>query len=426
MRKNLVYYLLLLILSVVRSVYSDSIETRFSLDGAYRFSEQLVYSTSMFKTAVSFQHKMDKPEGFFYGLLTSWMSIGKLDASGLAAEVESSSAKSVNSITESTFFSSNIRSRSKNGRGISISLPGRRMGIATVYTGKDIFSALWLVPLKTKSWKIEFLVRSGQLKYKKADNSWFPENAGRAPGNLINLSQRLIWQQKRFKSALTIIGSGGIRYQSGYMGAFTFMWTMNSWRIRSRIVYASPFFRNSRGKRSEYPAGGYVDVKRRSKTGLQLGLAYYVAASYSSLLNNEIEIGLGWNLRFWKFRLYSELSIKEQSQSEILKNMSAQVRWQGDKLSAKVRLNRHWREGWRCHFNLSFKVRREWNIGTKIDFVNRNDVFLVNLGIRTAVKVNNNKILLGFLINDLPGEWENGPGAASDMALDIRWIINFK
>ncbi len=410
----------------------ETVEFQLTFDGARRLRGLTLYSSPELSAGVSCRlDPRDSPD-VSAGLNSPFFSIGHLTDTGIAAEVRNPDFKALSRLTERTFYKADLRAESFSRLGLVLTSPSSRVGVAWERRTDIDAGIIWAVPAANDSWSLEMLGEAGILRNSISDESWYPECSWRAGGPFGVAAIRLRQFYSSESAGLTLMVSGGVNLRPGWLTALSYNYASGPWRVRSRAVYSSLYFRNADGEKLELPAGSSFDWRYRPSLGLQFTLDYQ--GGINTDYYDKGSAAVGWRFGETQVSVKSEwnrvFSIALQDNQPVCRSIKGEVIWDRKylHLGLKGKLIPH--EDWYLKLDGAFPSHGRWLIEPYAEFhrnINGDEhVLLLNLQLKCRWNIGRNKFIISIYAGDIGRDWEGGPKSAGDLEVEIRWIRKFR
>ncbi len=422
-------FVLLLTLAAL-SLSGDNIEFSLTLDGVQRWRGLLLYTSPTVSVGTSCRLSPSEIPDVLAGLNTAGFSIGHLGDAGLAAEVRNPGHDSLSRLSERTLFRADLRSLSLSRIGLALMPWNSRAGV--VWERREDIDAgvLWAVPVSTESWIFEILGEAGLLREVISDDVWYPDYPWRPDGPFGLVSGRLKHVIHEGSIGLTLMMSGGVNLRPGWLAAISLGHSSGPWRVRSRTVSSSPFFRNADGDRIDVPIGSAFDCRYRPARGFQFTIDYEAGAEIlypeSRFYTDEGSVALGWRFGEAQVSLESDWNRIFSRQSEIdipaCRRIKGRIIWDRNFLHLGLLGTLEPQESWAIKLENAFPAQGSWLMETFVEFHKEHGPLLLDIRIKGRWDIGRNRFILSIFIGDLMRDWNDGPASAGDFEAEIRWV----
>ena len=412
------------------SISADNIEFSVTLDGVQRWRGLLLYTSPAVSVSASCRLSPGGTPDLLAGLNTAGFSIGHLGDAGLAAEVRNPGHDSLSRLSERTFFHADLRSLSLSRIGLAIMPLNARVGV--VWERREDIDAgiLWAVPISTDSWTFEILGEAGLLREIINDDAWYPDYPWRPAGPFGLVSGRLRHVIQEGSAGLTVMMSGGVNLRRGWLAALSLGHSSGPWRVRSRTVYSSSYFRNADGDRIDVPVGSAFDCRYRPVRGLQFTIDYEAGIKKIfpelRVFTDEGSAAAGW--RFGEIQLSLEsdwnriFSGQREDDMPLCRRLKMRIIWDRNFLHLGLLGTLEPQEGWALKLENAFPARGSWLMETFVEIHKEHGPLLLDFRIKGRWDIGNNRFIISIFAGDLMRDWHGGPASAGDFEAEIRWV----
>jgi hypothetical protein len=300
--------LVLLVLITYHSLFGlpildgETLETTASMDGTERLTTGIVIQGSDYSLGASYRFVPEYPNDFMLGLNTSLVSLGHLSDAGLASEVRNPGADALGRLSERTFYRSDVRSVSRSRIGIAVMPWDGRAGVSWERRENLNAGILWAVPVKTELFELEILGEAAHLMESEVDEGWYPDRDGTPAGSLGIAALRWRFDFEKYVLGMSSIVSAGSGFRPGMLCSLSMGVSEGPWRIRSRSIYSTPYFRSAEGDRTECRVESAMDWRRRPAHGFRFGVDYHAGSHRRFPAGHQFEdegrLSFGWKLEF--------------------------------------------------------------------------------------------------------------------------------
>ena len=429
-------FLFFSVLIRIPAVASETLETSTGFDGHLGYRGHAVYARPSFSCGASFRRMADGTFEVMGGLNSGVLVAGHLSDSGLASEVRNPGCSALGRLTERTGFRADLRSFSDSRFGICAALPGGRAGAAWERRNEGEFGLLWAVPVSGRRWTWELLCESGRLGPSSTDDSWYPDEAATGEGDLSLAASRIRCRSRGRDFSATMLASASRCFRPGVSTALSARISTGPWLVRTRVVYASEFFRDAGGERAEGPVGAALDLKYAPLRGLQCDVDYEIRLDSCflapSVWEDEGKSRLGWRFARWRILStvdWNAVAVRVTNDSDIpyVRSVGMTCEYTTSRLDLCLGL-RYGPEGiWLVDFDAAYDPSGPWEttFGTSME-INDSGVPTADVGLDWKLRMETNVLKISMDFGDLLRDWEHGPRNAGDFDLSIRWITVFE
>ena len=410
----------------VSVILGRSIETSVAADGAGRWQGLLLYTSRPLSAGGTCRFLEDGSIEGLAGLNTSGFSIGHLGDAGLASEVRNPGYDSLSRLAEPTVYRADLRSISHSRLGIAVMPWDARVGVVWERR-KDIEAGIiWVVPFSTDYWSLELLGEVGLLLDTISSESWYPDVEWRPDGPFSLLSGRLRYQNQGTITGATVMLSGGVNLLPGWLTAISANYFKGPVRIRTRLIYSSPYFRTADGERLEIPVGGSFDCRYRPAKGLQTSAEYRGGGDTTFIDGGSAAIG--WRFGETQISLESDWNrVFSSNQKELPACRRLKVRLIWDRHFLHLGWLGTWEpeEGWSIKLENTFPAQGLWLVESYLRLHRESGPLLLDFRLKGRLDFGANRLILSIFAGDFMRDWESGPTSAGDFEVELRWIIKF-
>ncbi|MCK5735291.1 MAG: hypothetical protein KAH21_02390 [Spirochaetaceae bacterium] len=404
------------------------------LDGSRQFSSTMLYSGSVLSIGTNCSFSRDQSFQLVAGLNAPIFSIGHLGDSGLAAEVRNPEAGGLSRLQERTFFRADLRSESLSRIGIALMFWDARTGVVWERREEIDAGIIWVVPISNETWNLELLGEAGLFRNRINDESWYPDYPWRPEGAFTLISGRLRHFKPGETRGITGILSGGIHLKPGWFSALSYVYSSGPWRLRSRGVYSSEYFRNADGESLDIPLEISFDCRYRPVKGLQLTLDYQSGVkklhTESRSFSDEGSAAIGWRFGEVQISIESDwrriFEGKDIVEIPACKRIKGRIIWDHNFLHLGVLGGLEPREGWTLRFEGAFPSHGAWLLEPYLELHNPGNIMLIDVRLKGRWDIGRNRLIFSVFAGDFGRDWDAGPKTKGDFEVEIRWIRKFK
>lgn len=404
-------------------------------NGAMGFQGYGICSGRIVTCGVSFRRKADGTVDIMGGLNSPIFIAGHLGDRGLAAEARNPEASAMGRIGEKTGYRADLRSSSDSRFGVCTKLPEGRLGAVWERRGDENFCILWAIPVFHRAWTWELLYEAGFLKPSEREDSWYPSDIGRSGGFFSSAASRIAFRPKKWDFSVTLLVSGSPYLRPGLATAVSIRHSVGPWRLRTRCVYATEYFRNAEGEKAHGPVGAAIDLKFAPLHGFRFDIDYEFRLDSNFLASpipeDEGAVSFGW--RFGNSKItasadWNALAVRGPEDAGVLNLKKVELEWEshGDIISFEVGTS-YWPDGiWEAGFNATYHPSRFCKIAAAVDLEGGEGVLNMDIALDWKLKRKSHTLMVSMDFRDLMTDWEGGPENVEDLEASLRWIFDFR
>ena len=415
--------------------FSGTLETSSGFDGAMGIRGYGIYSERNFSCGVSFRRKADGVLEAMGGLNSPFLIAGHLGDRGLAAEARNPEASAMGRIGEKTGYRADLRSYSDSRFGICANLPGERLGIVWEKRAEEQFVLLWAVPVSSGAWTWELLHSAALLQSSEMEEAWYPDCAERSGGLFFSAASRFAYRPKKWDFTATVLASGSPHFRPGSAAAASMRYSSGPWRLRTRLFFATAYFRNADGERTHGPWGAAMDMKYASLSGLLFGIDYEYRLdsgfSAPSVFEDKGGCSLGWRFPKWRIKTsvdWNALAVRGAEDDGLfnLKQVELKGEYNASLIFFELGLGFKPTGFWSAALGVTYSPSSVWKISADAEMECGEGFLRTDVGLDWKLKKDSHVFLVSLDFKDLTNDWKDGPQNTECLDVSLRWILDFQ
>jgi hypothetical protein len=278
---------------------------------------------------------------------------------------------------------------------------------------------------------LEILGEAAHLMESEVDEGWYPDRDGTPAGSLGIAALRWRFDFEKYVLGMSSIVSAGSGFRPGMLCSLSMGVSEGPWRIRSRSIYSTPYFRSAEGDRTECRVESAMDWRRRPAHGFRFGVDYHAGSHRRFPAGHQFEdegrLSFGWKLEFLQLdaatdwnRIASAPSLEEDTRK--FKRCSFSVRLFSPDGYVVGDVKYDVEDLWEASLGIGCSEIGAISGSVSTSFRPVEGGLLWDVGMKCRCRFGLNVINLSVSLADLPDDWDRGrPVDAGDLDIEIRW-----